>query len=546
MEKYKNNKTSCNYMKRKTKSIIGIFLLMVFMITGTVFGVDALVLKYEYEEGGGNIVFDSSGNGFLAINTNMNYVTNPVAFGTYAGDFDGYDDYIETTLPLQNLLDFTIGTWVYPYSTARDTILDVDDGSQHKLEIQIQGGNIQMVYRDDSQNLQTLVLNGGNLPTGSYTHIALYINPVTEMYTFWLDGVIVSSGSIPNGYNAFDAPESCIIGTDATNTRDLDAVLDATFVLNFEATTDQINEMIEQNTITIEEEIPNEVETELEGLVMTDLIIDNYNPYQNENFSITDEINVNLNAPATCEFYVDSTLYKSGTDQISYTWSHDLNYGEYMGSFYCYYDYNDTRYYELIDQFPFIVTAGDPSVITFYISGSDYNVNDESLYISTPCAKHVMNVGKIAEDADKVINDGSEIYFQKIENGQSQFILSPDTYNFCLINGLIQYDENDYTTDFNINDIYGLVELGEFNLPSNVTQTYSIKTELLDIYDIANPKAFGETWGSILGGLILLLLGVIILFAGVKSNNGKIVVAGTILCLGAMGISFTGFLGVLI
>lgn len=545
MEKHKKNKNPNTNMTNKKKSILSIFLLVALILISPAYSAENYVLKYEFEEGeGGSIVFDSSGNGFIGVTTSTSWTTTE-AFGTYAMDFDGSNDWVETTLPLNQITRFSLGGWIRPFSTNTDTIIDIEDGTTNKLELQM-GDEIVLDYVDDSGVYRTLVLSEDSFPVGDYIHIALSIDSVQEEYEYWENAVLISSGEIVGGYNSFSSVETVRIGANLDGGSDLDAYLDAIFVVDFFPSESQLTELMQQNVMTLAEDETGDTTETLEGLVRTDLIIGDYTPYQNNEHFPDENIEVNLNTPAKCEFYVDSNLYREGEDQISYTWEQGLDYGSYHGNFYCWYDYNNTRYYDMTTEFPFTIVAGDPALITFFVSGLDFNVDDESLYLTTPCIKHVLNVGEIAKDADKNINEGREIFFQKVLNGKTTFNISPSEHEFCLVNGLIQYSEEGFTSDFNINEVHGVVELGVFDVPSNVTQSYSIQTELLDIYDINDPKAFGETWGSIIGGLILLIFGALILFSGVKLNNGKIVIAGVLLCLASMGISFSGFLGVLV
>lgn len=519
------------------------FFLLLGFLSASAYSQDAIVLKYEYEEGAGQIIFDSSGFNNDASNFNMNWVT-PSAFGNFGGEFDGGNDYLTTTLILGSAPQVTFGTWVYPYSNNLDTIVDVENGVENKYELQIQGGGIRFEYRDDSQTLQTIQLENQNLPTNQYTHIAFAIDTIQEQYYYWRDGVLITTGTFPTGYNAFQGSTPVRFGADFNLNNDYQGILDSTFILNFLATDEQINEMIQQNDIFIEQEVVEEEEVYV-GFEDLSLIIDNYQPFQNQEITFQDLININLGSTATCEFYIDSKLYQVGQNQSAYSWGHDLEIGKYDGSFYCYYDYNQTRYFELIPSFPFEVIGGNPSIVQFQIEALDFDLSETEMWVTSPCLEEGYSAIGTEYGKYRPLYNPDGAYFSKVIDGVATFNLSSGKNEFCLHNGRIIVNEEGKTDNYNVVQSFGRVNLGEIDVPEN-SGNFLIKVGMFDVYEVYDPKAYGKTWSGLAGGIILVIFGGLICIAGVKSNNGKIVVAGALIFMAGFGISTAGLVGILL
>lgn len=536
-------KSNINQKKQKNIMKYGFIFLLSLLLFGNVFAQDQIALKYEYEEGLGQIIFDSSGNGFDAVNTNANWVT-PSAFGTYGLEFDGGSDYIETTIPL-GIPKFTIGSWVYPYqSTTQDTIVEIGDGINQHFELLIQGGSTRFNYIDDTNTPATLILKTGNIPQNQYTHISFSIDSTTESYQYYENGLLVSNGNFPNGYKSFVGTSTARIGSDFGVATEFLGILDSTFLLNFIATQEQITQMIQQNTITI---LPPVVEEEdiLAGYEDTTLIIDDYLPFQNAQITPLDFLNINLNARADCDFYVDSKLYKSGENQTAYSWSHDLEIGNYKGSFYCDYVYEGIRYYQLISSFPFEVVQGNPTLVQFQINALDFSLENTELWVTSPCLEEGFSaIGTDYKPYRPQYNpDGA--YFSKVINGVAIMNITSGKNEFCLHNGRIIANENNKTTNYDVVEAFGVLKLGNIDIPSNQAN-YKINVNQFDIYPVYDPKAYGKTFSEVMGGLILVLFGGLICIAGIKLNNGKIVVAGALVFMAGFGIGVNGLLGIII
>ena len=533
-------KTFNNSMKR-----LSIFILLIITLMTSSYAVTQYeILQYRFEEGAGNIILDTSGFDNHGVRTGGRWRGTSSVFGDDGFNFDGGNDYI-TSITTSSIPDeMSVSFWARPLSAQSDIIFTMYDTTD-EMKIYMDRDNVvnslYMDYTDDILTPRSVALDSTIFNDNQYYHIVLafdFLNNTIDYYRDGVKSVITYNDSV----NRESLINTLRIGVDNTRNGDFTGDMDEFRIFSFIVDQSQVNSLRIYNTILLEvdkeEEIPS----------AEDIIIKQTSPAENSTNSGVVNFDIELYHVADCDLFINGNFETKLIGQVMYSYQKTLHPQEDAKYFwYCeYIDGNNTLRYDLGNTIQFDVGLGDPSLITFFISGIDFDVSNENLYITTPCLKHVLNVGEIAKGADEAINKGREIYFEEVIDGEATFNISASNHEFCLVNGLIQYSQKGFTGNFNINEIHGVVELGTFDVPSNITQSYTIQTELLDIYDINDPKAFGETWGSIIGGLILLMLGVVILFAGVSTNNGKIVVAGVLLCLASMGISFTGFLGVLV
>jgi len=537
MEKDLNNKHfNINSMGKK----IFILMFMCMFLFNSSYA-QSPILIWEFEEGTGNIAFDSSNNNHLGLlSGGANFESSNTAYGNFDVDFDNNNDYITTTIyePIKRNLSLSI--WIRPDTTQEDSIINIY-GENYNMYFQflVDSDNGRSFYFNNNGGGQTISLNTNSISTQNYAHFVLNIDFINEQLSYYENGIFINNFPISNiNYN--DENYYIRLGTNDNNGEDFDGDIDAFKMFDFLVNQTQVNELYNSNTITYF----NEIEPEIP--VIEKNIINTMSPFDGGNYTNPINFQINLNEKSTCDLYIDNNKIKTFEDTNAFIYDEVLTFEEHSYFIYCEHNNINVTNYELSEIINFNVIKGSPSQINFIISGLDFNVDDENLYLVTPCLKRVMSVGGIGKGIDKELNKGSSHYFQALQKGVASFTLSENTHEFCLINGYVEYSENGFTQDFNINEVVGVVELGEFNLPSNVTQSYSIETELIDIYDTINPKAWGKTWASIIGGIVLLILGVVVLIAGMMSGNGKIVIGGVLLCLSAVGVEFHGLVGLLI
>lgn len=505
------------------------------------------IIHYRFDEGEGNILIDSSGNGYSAIKSGANFDSGTKKFGSYALKFDGDDDFVNSVvqMPLYDYMFYSV--WVYKESQSNTrTIFFVQNNNLEHFKVAYNHttNRYHIFYECCDGNVNNIIIPASSITTNTWHNIMLGVDYQENSLQFYLNGALLYNETQPTNFTSQDNNNYVTLGKSITGLDEFKGRMDEFKYYNFILNSTQINDLITTNTISFNESqvIGDETPSEEADEFSTDTnIIKSYNPEVNSTIFATSPITITLNKKASCEVYIDNALYKVAYNQLAYSFTHDLEVGNYTAIYYCYYDLNGVRYYQITDEIPFSVGFNTPSTINFVVSGSDYNVADESLYIVTPCVKHLLQVSGITDGIDSQINEDREFYFQKLnDDGLATFVLPQNTYEFCLVNGLVQYSENNFTSNYNVNKILGNAEMGKFEVPSNVTQTYYIGTELLDIYDKTNPKAFNLTWASIMGGLVLTFFAIGLMLVGVFSKEPKIVMGGVIVLLSAFGVSFSG------
>ena len=105
-----------------------------------------------------------------------------------------------------------------------------------------------------------------------------------------------------------------------------------------------------------------------------------------------------------------------------------------------------------------------------------------------------------------------------------------------MINGVGQYNlEGGYSDIWYVNQAEHQEILGKFSVPSNVTQNFVFSIDQSDIYPVTNPKWWNTSWIEIIGSLIAFIIGLILLWAGIETKDGKIVLVGGLLVMMSLG-----------
>ena len=508
------------------------------------------VLHYRFDEGHGNILVDSSGNGYFAITTGTTYDSGTKKFGSYALKFDGNDDFATSVvqMPLYDYMTYSLWVFKETQSGTRTIFFIEDNNLEHfKVSYNHTSNLYHIFYECCDGNINNIQIPLSSITINTWHHIMFGVDYNENSLQFYLDGVLLYNETQPTNFTSPDNNNYVTLGKSITGLDEFKGRMDDFRYYNFLLNSTQINDLMITNSITFNESgiigdtIPDD--DDVTDFSTDATIIKSYNPSINSTIFTTTPITITLNKKASCEVYIDNLLYRAGYNLLAYSFTHDLEVGNYTAIYYCYYDLDGVRYFQMTDEIPFSVIFNSPSTINFIVSGSDYAVSDKSLYIVTPCVKHLLQVSGITDGIDSKINEDKEFYFQKLNNnGLATFTLSPDTYEFCLVNGMIQYSENNFTENYNVNKITGIADMGRFEVPSNVTQTYYVGTELLDIYDKTNPKAFNLTWASIMGGLVLTFFAIALMLVGIFSKEPKITMGGVIVLLSAFGVSFSGII----
>lgn len=150
---------------------------------------------YPFEEGSGTTVADISGNGYDGTaNGGMAWDSSP-AVGSYAGDFDGSNDYVECPSgadPGPGSGDISVFAWIK--GTADGWIVCASDGatnSQLDWALRITGGNVFCYFGVGSTQKS---VTGGSVSSGWHSVGFVVTSGTAEL---WYDGV--SQGTVSLG-----------------------------------------------------------------------------------------------------------------------------------------------------------------------------------------------------------------------------------------------------------------------------------------------------------------------------------------------------------
>ena len=546
MINYINTQNLKNIMKTKTFYLMAYILFMFSLLSYNAFSItQEQLLRYEFEEGGGTIILDSSGNNYNGIQNAVSWTTNN-RWGTYALEFDGFNDYVATLESINIPDQLSISFWLsVDVGITPETILNIYGDTENYLIYvdYAQNSALKLDYVDNTQQTQTLILINNSVDS-TYNHFVVSIDSVKNDTCAWKNGVQITCIPLNNGVYKDLLNEYLQIGQDFTNTYDdYDGRMDEFRIFDFVLNDSQVQDLFLNNYITL---ITTPEPVDNISLVQ-DILITNFSPQTNDTIYFTDNFEVTTNRLTDCTLYIDNSLIETSYNQVVHKIPNPLTEaGKHQYFWYCEALINNSLIFEISQTQYFNLSENPPKIITFNIVGTDFDVNDLELYITTPC----MNEGYSAIGTEykpyrpEYNKDG--IMFSKVVNGFAQFNVTNDKNDYCLYNGRIIINELGKTTNYDIVDIYGVVELGEIQTPNNVTDIYKVTLEQFDIYSKVNPKAWGQTWTSIIGGLILLVLGVTVLIAGIYVGNGKMTLAGAILSMSALGISFTGIVGLVV
>jgi len=532
-------------MKRfmKTFTLIStMFWIMTLMLVGN--AVDqAETITYHFEENGGTVAIDDSGNDNHGVISGAIWTTGASAFGTYGLSFDGNNDWVDTAYS-QIPENFSISYWfsqdvtakkmhwtLYGASDLMEITVDVDGGSHYQLK-----------YVNDVSSNTNLQLDSTNFNQLQKYHIVVAFDNSNNVIHYYRDGV-KTSHNLTSPIKRTDLTTSMRIGARQDGGEDFSGTLDEFREYNFVLNDSQVIDLNLNNAPTIDNGTNGEPEV---NVTIADTIITSSSPAHSSNISNPVNFNLLLNTPASCDLYIDNQLEYSFNNLIAEVYSifEMTPNQEYSYFWYCEYVENMTAYYELSNTSTFFVNEGSPQQVTFQITGNDFNTNDESLYITSPCmATGVYSKGLVLPYQSQYNTGG--VHFAQLINGIATFNLSAEAHEFCLFNGRVIYGDTDQRVfNYDIVEAFGMLDLGIIEIPNNVSGIYAIKVDKFEIYDKTDPKAWNQTWVSIVPLLLMAFLGLVLLFAGIFSGSKGATLMGGLLLLSSFGIEMGGlFLG---
>lgn len=547
MENIKSNKKQNSFMSK-----INIFAILFIALISTSFAEhdsQEYFLDWSFEEGIGSVTFDSSENSLIGVlSGSYFYNTGTIPFGSNTIAFEGTNDIILTQLPtsFSSMENFSISVWVYPETTATDTIYTIystDSNIELKLEFDADRTptTLNLEGVDNLLNSFGYTLDTTDFPINNWYNLQIVFDLQNQEIIYYRDGNLIST--IATSDLSFNTNENHLLqlGLNKNDNQDFFGVMDEFKILNFQVNQSQVDEIYSENEPTFQVHAID-IDTESTS------IFTSYTPNQSANLSGETTFTFELNTPSECILYVNDIIEKEFEESILNTYTTILPSGTNSYMLYCSYIENETQFFELTERITFEVSENDPQKITFQFIGNDFDINEESLILHSPCMEEGHSaIGLEDFKPYRAKYNLGGITFAPLENGIATITTNVGANEFCLYNGRVLYSEADTKVfDYDIVEVNGFLELGQMNIPNNVSSIYQVKVDKFEIYDKLDPKAWGETWASVIGGLILGLIGFFTLMAGIGGNNGKIVVIGGLLLLSALGISFNGVLGLVL
>jgi len=560
MEKNIKVEDNNNIMKR---------LLMIFILVLGLSSVSFGAVSYNIDEGFGGVIFDSLNPGQTGIvfnkPKNVNWVQRSlhglysVGFIPGKGDLFSIPDYPALTPQLGN---FTLEFEYMPLTTIGVTETAFEKLGSYSFTITPTINPVQPLppalpiakIPDGS-----LTLNIGLVPTiipisnityGSINTLLITFNGTA--YTIYNDGIsqglpilsispIALSPLVP--LTLFDDNLQTGFNTGCQGLMPLGTIcsfsglIDEFAIWNVYTNSTQAMALNNPNTIL-------NPTTNTTTLIVTQLIQNITSPVMNSSFVENLNVNIKLNEVGTCNLYVDNNFKKTYNnilvvnDLISY----NKNYGNHSSFLDCF----NANFNEITTSVNWAINKTTNSQISFTFTGTNFDVNSMNLELVSPC----LNKGYTfmgALPGYRSFSNPAGATFKDINNGGVTMNLPIGTHEFCLINGIVSYNTYNHTNTWTPSQITNQISLGSFDLPNNLTTSYSISLDTFDMYGKTDPKAWGTSWTLLITSLIAFILGVFILIAGVETGSKQAVMIGGLLILFSLGYTIPNlFMGTLL
>lgn len=544
MEKYIKTNNPVTVMKK-----IILFMITVLMLG---FAVNAhhtpyqqQIIYYDFQNNGDAFILDQSGNDNNAVHIFGDW--NQISDGKWGNaiDMGGGTFSYDVTLSLQQLATFTNFesiSYVYWFRTDTSQAGDTAHGSVFGSNLEYSvlsnhlNGTTTLSFRYPNATLGVETLEFHNFTDGgSWNFIYYELDAQNNKFSYSFNNdTAITSYNLSNGLAVINSTYQFRTGANSLFGEQFNGDIDEWRVISNELNITQILGLYHFNTANLNE--PPEVPVlELDGVVET-VIISEYSPEMDENVTNEVDFSATMLQPATCDIYINNALETKAENMLQFTYDKYMYNGQHKWNLYCYVINNNTLYYDITNDIYFNVGNGEPTEVSFEIQARDYDINNESLYIVTPC----MNEGYSAigmEDYQpyRAKYNPNGIKFAPLVNGFATLNVSSGKNEFCLFNGVVNYNTEDYSNDYTMIKAYKQAKIGEIDIPNNVTSVYTYSTNLEDIYQFTNPKAHGSSWTAIFASLLLLAIGVGIILAGARAESPKTVIGGVICVVLALG-----------
>ena len=521
--------------------LIGLICMMAFTPS---FANQEVLIYYPFEENGGNVIIDFSGNGNHASQVGTSWNSNE-KFGTYSLDLDGGNDYITLNNPLMLKNNLSISIWLRPENDGLYTIYTYYGNQDLKLFFDSNAGNnLYLEYLTNSNTTDILVLDTTNFLTfDDYYHILLNINFNNGKVEYYRDNILIINTTIPI-QDMYSQNQLRLFANEAFNQNEFNGLADSFRLMNFFPNESQRNQLFNLDAITLidngneENGGGGDNDDNVTSIIEYDLI--NYTKPLSGNIDISESIEAVMNVQADCELYVDNQLVNRYYETLAFEYLlSNLEYGEHNYFVYCekYSNNNGELDFEITPTYTFSILQLN-STPTFYVIDETSNnllEDPNELYLMTPCLpKNQYSQYYIPEN---------EHYIQKVQNGRASFNLSVgEEHEFCLVSGELSYKENGYSKDFFVNNVEKNNQLGLVYL-TEPAQIFTLYVGNEDINSALSPEFWGQTWQTLFKLILALLVGGLIIGVGLIMNNEKVILAGTLVIAIGFGLSISTFIG---
>jgi hypothetical protein len=514
------------------------------------------ILYYDYETGSGSLALDKSGNNYNAILQGATFDDLNSKFGSYSLQFDGVSSYTQTNSEKFLYNDTTFSFWSYPSSSwgnQQRPFFNLNDATYNYFKFSYDNQNKQFIikYLNTTYNEKIRIIANKTLTFDTWHYFNLQITN-DSIITLYVDNN--KEGSI-NISNIYEPSTSTLleIGRNIDSNRFYYGNLDSFRIFAFNSNSSQMNDLYFNDIIDLQYNAPLPKPQNITGIQQT-AILTSLNPQNNSNVDNSITITGTTNHKANCEIYIDNSIDKIFNDTTSFSYQRYFSQGGKHNYFvYCDYVYNTTKRYEISPIRYFNVNLINSGVhFYFYQNGTNTlisNKNYNTLYLSTPCLNGSQAFGNgvliNGKNLNKLVHDTTgNVYIKKVNNGLVDFsLLGGRKYDFCLINGNLQLKDNHFSNNYTIQTITYEKPLGKLFVNNNQTQnSYEIYLQQSDLYNYTNPSHYGYTWLAVFTAFLLFIIGLMVMLAGIKEGNGKIVLVGGVIMLSAFGISFGSFI----
>lgn len=585
MEKNINNQKNKLFTMKNFMYFILIVIGIMLLGGNSVFAINQQeLLNYQFEEGSGSIVVDSSPLNNIGIMTGATFTAQYQGkWGYYAIRTNTNDAQISTTLNENPNSTIVFSFWINPSTNSYDIPFSLYDTiDETHMGMVWDTNNAKSFYYYDSSNIyQEVNFENTYLGTNTWYHIVIEIDMQNQNILYYRNNVLIYNSTYinPIKYNVNETLKFRI-GSDKWLSNDFQGYFDSFRIFDSLLTTNQISTLYNNNQVILETETIGGVTNYYNitnnnnySIYTTYNITDIYNIQNDYNYNMTfndyitnyifndttvehsiettfiksispasipQQTKVNfqsvLNKSGTCELYIDNQLEKTFYNILSYNYEKFFQSGtEHKYFEYCYYKIGGVTFYEISPEVSFDI-LNSTKAIEFYF----YNINSENLlgedyYFVTPCF----------EGLSKYQIFENQYYIKNIKNGYTQFNLSyTANYDFCLYRGNINYDENKdgFSKDFDIVDIKKTIPLGTIFVGED-TSTYNLKLTTSDIYSPSQPEFWGKTWETLFSLIVALIIGGIVIAIGIYAKIDKLVIVGGLIIMTGMGVSVWTFVG---